>query len=118
MLLPPCQDVYDHLGSTSGVQPHATALAVPVQYAVSCAAMEGQLRLQDGQSGPGYEYGRLEVFRRGFWGDVSGKNSFTPESAQVACMNLGFDGGTVLRFTVPYTTSVEPVMTADTLHHA
>lgn len=72
--------------------------------------MEGQVRLADGAAGPGYEYGRLEAFRRGFWGNVGGAGGFSPESAQVACMTLGFDGGSVLRFSVPYETgSVAPV---------
>ena len=64
--------------------------------------MDGQVRLADGQSGPGYEYGRLEVFRRGFWGNVCGVAGFPPESAQVACAALGYDGGSPLRFPVPY----------------
>ena len=74
-----------------------------------CSGMDGQARLEDGQSGPGYEYGRLEVFRRGFWGNVGVADFSTPvndaltlASVQVACSDVGFDGGAVLRFVVPY----------------
>lgn len=60
------------------------------------------MRLEDGQSGPGYEYGRLEFLRWGFWGNVCGVLGFPPESAKVACFLLGYDGGAPLRFPVPY----------------
>ena len=79
--------------------------------------MEGQARLEDGQSGPGYEYGRLEVFRRGFWGNVGVADFSTPvndaltlASVQVACTDIGFDGGAVLRFAIPYQTFPGPVI--------
>jgi len=57
----------------------------------------------EGDSGPGYEYGRLEIFLRGFWSTVCDEEGFTPNSAAVACRILGFDGGAALRFQVPYT---------------
>lgn len=56
---------------------------------------EGALRLTGGQAGPGFEYGRLEIFLKGFWRSVC--DNFTPDSAKVACTVLGFDGGAVLR---------------------
>ena len=51
----------------------------------------------DGGSGTGYEYGRLEIFIRGFWSTICDSNGFTPDSALVACRALGFDGGVVLQ---------------------
>eukprot|EP00892_Ulva_mutabilis_P006138 jgi/Ulvmu1/3897/UM018_0119.1 len=65
-------------------------------------AQEGNLRLQGGESGPGYEYGRLEVFLRGFWSTICDRSGFTPDAAVLACSLLGFDGGAALRFRVPY----------------
>ena len=86
-----------------------------------CSGMEGQVRLADGQSGPGYEYGRLEVFRRGFWGNVGVAGATTPvndaltlASTQVACSDIGFDGGAVLRFAVPYQTNEATVVPVPT----
>eukprot|EP00892_Ulva_mutabilis_P004968 jgi/Ulvmu1/2843/UM144_0008.1 len=67
--------------------------------------MEGNLRLMDGETGPAYEYGRLEVFVRGFWSTVCDTESFTPDSAQVACRILGYEGGAALKFP---TTSFNP----------
>ena len=68
------------------------------------AEMDGQIRLADGGSGSGYQYGRLEVFLRGFWSAVcNGEDeNFTPDSAQVACKILGFEGGASLVFRQPY----------------
>ena len=57
------------------------------------ADLEGSIRLMDGSSGAGYEYGRLEIFVRGFWSTVCNNKGFTPDSALVACRSLGFDGG-------------------------
>lgn len=61
----------------------------------TCAVRDGSLRLADSSSGPGYEYGRLEIFIRGFWSTVcdAGGKGFTPDSARVACRILGFGGG-------------------------
>lgn len=63
----------------------------------------GAVRLADGQAGPAFEYGRLEVFVNGTWGSVCDRRMFTTSSAQVACMSLGYDGGAPLRFYQPYT---------------
>ena len=52
----------------------------------------------DGRSGPGYEYGRLDIFLRGLWRAVCDEDRFTPDAALVACAALGFDGGAALRF--------------------
>ena len=52
----------------------------------------------DGQAGPGFEYGRLEIFLRGIWSTICDYESFTPDSAAVACRILGFDGGATLEF--------------------
>eukprot|EP00892_Ulva_mutabilis_P005584 jgi/Ulvmu1/3398/UM016_0014.1 len=59
---------------------------------------DGNLRLAKGESGPGYEYGRLEIFIRGFWSSVCDVHGFTPDSAQVACTILGYDGGSAIDF--------------------
>ena len=64
--------------------------------------MDGSTRLMNGSAGPGYEYGRLEIFERGFWSNVCNEGRFTPDAAQVACRALGYDGGAVLRFRQPY----------------
>ena len=64
--------------------------------------MDGSVRLVGGDSGPSYEYGRLEVFLRGFWSNVCNVDGFTPDSAQVACAALGFGGGASLQFFQPY----------------
>lgn len=66
------------------------------------AAMEGRLRLMDGQAGAGYEYGRLEIFLNSFWSAVCDEPSITPDSALVACRILGFDGGAALSFRREY----------------
>lgn len=63
---------------------------------------DGDLRLVGGNSGPGYEYGRLEIFLRGFWSTICDNGGFTPDSAQVACSILGYDGGSSLQFRQPY----------------
>ena len=73
------------------------------------AEMEGVTRLVDGTAGPGYEYGRLEIFMRGFWSNVCNNDRFTPDAAQVACKALGYDGGAALRFTQPYVRSLSQV---------
>ena len=49
-----------------------------------------------------YAYGRLEVFRQRLWSDVCGTEKFTPDSAGVACRQLGYDGGAALHFPRPY----------------
>jgi len=63
----------------------------------------------DGQSGSGYEYGRLEIFRRGFWGNIC--PSFTPDAAVVACRILGYDGGAHLQFRGTLTSRFENEVT-------
>lgn len=73
------------------------------------AVLDGVLRLADGKSGVGYEYGRLEVFLRGFFSNVCSDNRFTPDSAKVACRELGYDGGAALRFTQAYALSLSQV---------
>ena len=70
-----------------------------------CAANEGRLRLMEGASGPGYQYGRLEILLRGFWNTVCDREGFTPDSAQVACKALGFDGGAALEFRQEHSSS-------------
>lgn len=60
--------------------------------------MDGSLRLMDGEAGPGYEFGRLEIFLNGFWSTICDTESFTPDSAQVACRALGYEGGAALEF--------------------
>eukprot|EP00892_Ulva_mutabilis_P012285 jgi/Ulvmu1/9429/UM051_0057.1 len=70
---------------------------------ISCSSspdpeMEGRLRLMDSTAGAGFEYGRLEIFVRGFWSTICDTESFTPDSAQVACSLLGYDGGAPLNF--------------------
>ena len=53
----------------------------------------------DGSSGPGYEYGRVEIFRRGFWSTICDVEPNRPDTAgPVACKMLGYSGGTALRF--------------------
>lgn len=64
--------------------------------------MDGSLRLQGGGSGAAFEYGRLEMFLRGFWSDICSTEAFTPDSAQVACKVLGYDGGVSLEFPEPF----------------
>eukprot|EP00892_Ulva_mutabilis_P007855 jgi/Ulvmu1/5441/UM223_0002.1 len=73
---------------------------------------EGHIRLQDGGAGADFEYGRLEIFRRGFWSNVCNTGTFTPDSAQVACRILGYDGGGVLNFPVAYGFIQDKVLTA------
>eukprot|EP00892_Ulva_mutabilis_P007273 jgi/Ulvmu1/4918/UM202_0003.1 len=65
-------------------------------------ALEGQLRLMGGQSGPAYEYGRLEILLRGIWSSICDRPSITPDSAQLACRLLGYDGGAALEFRGAY----------------
>lgn len=60
------------------------------------------MRLADGESGPDFEYGRLEVFSNGTWGTVCDRTGFTITSAEVACRSLNFEGGAPLRFFQPY----------------
>eukprot|EP00892_Ulva_mutabilis_P008274 jgi/Ulvmu1/5819/UM025_0076.1 len=62
------------------------------------ADIEGQLRLMESTAGVAFEYGRLEIFIRGFWSTICDTESFTPDSAQVACRLLGYDGGAPLNF--------------------
>ena len=67
------------------------------------------MRLEAGSPGEGYAYGRLEVFLRGFWSNVCSAGRFTPDSAQVACRQLGFDGGSSLTFRRPPRFAASPV---------
>ena len=76
---------------------------------VLCAEMDGVTRLVDGSAGPGYEYGRLEIFVSGFWSNVCNNDRFTPDAAEVACRALGYGGGAALRFTQSYANSLSPV---------
>lgn len=82
------------------------------------AEMDGATRLVDGSIDPAgqWEYGRLELFTRGFWSNVCNNGRFTPDAAQVACKALGYDGGASLRFTQPYSDSLSPVCMPDLLH--
>ena len=66
-------------------------------------------RIVDGAAGPGYEYGRLEIFDSGFWSNVCNNDRFTPDSAQVACKAFGYDGGAALRFTQSFARSISQV---------
>ena len=75
--------------------------------------MDGRTRLMNGSSGNGYEYGRLEIFARGFWSNVCNNDRFTPDAAQVACRALGYDGGAALRFTQSYANSLSQVRVHD-----
>lgn len=90
------------------------------------AGMEGRLRLMDGQKGPGYEYGRIEIFLRGFWSTIcddpftsrttlsifpADGSSFTPDAAQVACSILGYSGGASLEFREAYNIERSPSRT-------
>ena len=63
-------------------------------------AGDGSNRLSKGASGPGYEYGRLEIFLNGLRSDICSGTQFTPNSATLACRLLGYDGGSRLLFTV------------------
>lgn len=58
--------------------------------------------VQGGEAGSAFEYGRLEIVLRGFWSDVCSTEAFTPDSAQVACMALGSDGGASLEVAEPF----------------
>ena len=71
--------------------------------------MDGVTRLVDGGAGAAYEYGRLEIFARGFWSNVCNIDRFTPDSALVACKALGYNGGAALRFTQSYARSLSQV---------
>ena len=64
----------------------------------------------DGQAGPGFEYGRLEIFLRGIWSTICDYESFTPDSADVACRILGFDGGAPLEFRTTLINADIPVL--------
>lgn len=57
--------------------------------------MDGATRLVDGSTDPQgqFEYGWLEIFAQGFWSNICNNDRFTPDSAQVACRALGYDGG-------------------------
>ena len=70
------------------------------------AGMDGRLRLADGNGSvsEGFAFGRVEVFRRGFWSNICSDvdTPFPPESAKVACRGLGYDGGETLLFGLPY----------------
>eukprot|EP00892_Ulva_mutabilis_P002459 jgi/Ulvmu1/12213/UM086_0002.1 len=63
---------------------------------------DGALRLMGGAEGPGYQYGRLEIFLRGFWSNICNADVFSPAAAQVACSVLGFQGGAALEFAQSY----------------
>lgn len=65
------------------------------------AELDGSTRLVDGSSGVNFEYGRLEIFARGFWSYVCQDGGFTPDSAQVACRALGYDIGAALQISLP-----------------
>lgn len=54
----------------------------------------------DGETTPEFGYGTLQIFLNGLWGQVCSQESLTPDAAQVACKNLGYDGGTELFTTV------------------
>lgn len=73
----------------------------PATTAVVCTG-DGELRLEGGEMADEYAYGRLEVFRQRLWSDVCGTEKFTPDSAGVACRQLGYDGGAALQFPRPY----------------
>ena len=64
----------------------------------SCPGKDGQLRLVGGDSGPGFEYGRLEVFLRGFWSSICNVGGFSSGSAAVACSALGYAAAASLTF--------------------
>lgn len=70
------------------------SLGFPVFNRHGGAVRDGNLRLVNGEKTIYFEFGRLEVFLNGFWGNVCDKESFTPDSALVACRILGYDGGT------------------------
>ena len=71
--------------------------------------MDSMTRLVDGSAGAGYEYGRLEIFLRGFWSNVCNGRRFTPDAAQVACRALGYNGGAALRFTQSFASTLSQV---------
>eukprot|EP00892_Ulva_mutabilis_P011626 jgi/Ulvmu1/8836/UM049_0016.1 len=88
------------LAGTCEVEAGSTSRDHGRDYGLACFAgpdpgRDGQLRLEDGGSGDGYAYARLEVFLRGFWGNVCNAVPprafstlgvrFTPDSLQVAC---------------------------------
>lgn len=75
------------------------------------ADMDGRTRLVDGSSGVNFEYGRLEIFARGFWRNICQTDGFTPDSAKVACRALGYDGGAALQITLP--SQVDPSQPGD-----
>ena len=102
--------------STSRLSDQANAWVQSVKRALGClntvrdVGMDGATRLVDGSAGPGYEYGRLEIFARGFWSNICNYDRFTPDSTQVACRALGYDGGAALRFTQPYASTLNKVL--------
>ena len=65
----------------------------------------------EGGAGPDFEFGRLEVFLRGFWSNICSGDaeSFTQDSAQVACRLLGYDGGASIVFRQPFIATKNPV---------
>eukprot|EP00892_Ulva_mutabilis_P011625 jgi/Ulvmu1/8835/UM049_0015.1 len=89
-----------------------TAVAV-ICYNQATSDLTGQMRLVGGSTGPSYEYGRLEIFIRGFWSNVCSTSRFTPAAAQVACTALGFSDGAALRFIQPYANTMNPVLYED-----
>lgn len=91
-------DLLMHMSMPAGGHDHMTEL-LACRESVPCnAEVEGSLRLADGQAGNAYEYGRLEIFLRGVWSAICDVESFTPDSAKVACTILGYDGGAPLEF--------------------
>ena len=70
------------------------ATACILIYPHSIAARDGNLRLVNGEKTNNYDFGRLEVFRNGFSSNICDNEIFTPDSADVACRILGYDGGT------------------------
>eukprot|EP00892_Ulva_mutabilis_P008801 jgi/Ulvmu1/6293/UM288_0001.1 len=97
----PC-DLTDEVNIVCVNDADATGPSVPV-------------RLMDGEAGPDFEYGRLEVFSNSTWGSVCDRLGFTTASAQVACSALGYDGGAPLRFLQPYVRNGENTVLAGEL---
>ncbi|XP_069120541.1 galectin-3-binding protein B-like [Argopecten irradians] len=58
---------------------------------------EGALRLVDG---PSELEGRLEVFHEGQWGTIC-DDGFNMDDARVACRQLGYSGGSYIRYYTP-----------------
>eukprot|EP00892_Ulva_mutabilis_P012491 jgi/Ulvmu1/9614/UM054_0044.1 len=74
---------------------------------------DGQLRLMGGEAGPGFEYGRLEIFLRGFWSNICDAGGFSAAAAQVACRALGFSSGSSLSFPQPFIGKENRVLLAE-----